>query len=169
MIKNKKIIGLLAGTLVVGSMVVGCGSEDTTTNQGQVSVETTQEETQDVVEEIAGQEVYNENDIRISYTGIEYDDIYGVTVKLKIENGSDKHIIVQPDNSSINGIMVDAIMSQDVLAGKVANGELKIFNSYLEDNNITKVENVETTLLILDEEYNTLNEVQVSLDVDLNI
>ena len=168
MIKNKKIIGLLAGTLVVGSMMVGCGSEDTTTNQGQVSVETTQEETQDVVEEIAGQEVYNENDIRISYTGIEYDDIYGVTVKLKIENGSDKHIIVQPDNSSINGIMVDAIMSQDVLAGKVANGELKIFNSYLEDNNITKVENVETTLLILDEEYNTLNEVQVSLDVDLN-
>ena len=169
MIKNKKIIGLLAGTLVVGSMMVGCGSEDTTTNQGQVSVETTQEETQDVVEEIAGQEVYNENDIRISYTGIEYDDIYGVTVKLKIENGSDKHIIVQPDNSSINGIMVDAIMSQDVLAGKVANGELKIFNSYLEDNNITKVENVETTLLILDEEYNTLNEVQVSLDVDLNV
>ena len=168
MIKNKKIIGLLTGTLVVGSMMVGCGSEDTTTNQGQVSVETTQEETQDVVEEIAGQEVYNENDIRISYTGIEYDDIYGVTVKLKIENGSDKHIIVQPDNSSINGIMVDAIMSQDVLAGKVANGELKIFNSYLEDNNITKVENVETTLLILDEEYNTLNEVQVSLDVDLN-
>ena len=168
MIKNKKIIGLLSGTLVVGSMMVGCGSEDTTTNQGQVSVETTQEETQDVVEEIAGQEVYNENDIRISYTGIEYDDIYGVTVKLKIENGSDKHIIVQPDNSSINGIMVDAIMSQDVLAGKVANGELKIFNSYLEDNNITKVENVETTLLILDEEYNTLNEVQVSLDVDLN-
>ena len=169
MIKNKKIIGLLSGTLVVGSMMVGCGSEDTTTNQGQVSVETTQEETQDVVEEIAGQEVYNENDIRISYTGIEYDDIYGVTVKLKIENGSDKHIIVQPDNSSINGIMVDAIMSQDVLAGKVANGELKIFNSYLEDNNITKVENVETTLLILDEEYNTLNEVQVSLDVDLNV
>ena len=169
MIKNKKIIGLLSGTLVVGSMMVGCGSEDTTTNQGQVSVETTQEEIQDVVEEIAGQEVYNENDIRISYTGIEYDDIYGVTVKLKIENGSDKHIIVQPDNSSINGIMVDAIMSQDVLAGKVANGELKIFNSYLEDNNITKVENVETTLLILDEEYNTLNEVQVSLDVDLNV
>ena len=169
MIKNKKIIGLLTGTLVIGSMMVGCGSEDTTTNQGQVSVETTQEETQDVVEEIAGQEVYNENDIRISYTGIEYDDIYGVTVKLKIENGSDKHIIVQPDNSSINGIMVDAIMSQDVLAGKVANGELKIFNSYLEDNNITKVENVETTLLILDEEYNTLNEVQVSLDVDLNV
>lgn len=169
MIKNKKIIGLLAGTLVVGSMMVGCGSEDTTTNQGQVSVETTQEEIQDVVEEIAGQEVYNENNIRISYTGIEYDDIYGVTVKLKIENGSDKHIIVQPDNSSINGIMVDAIMSQDVFAGKVANGELKIFNSYLEDNNITKVENVETTLLILDEEYNTLNEVQVSLDVDLNV
>ena len=168
MIKNKKIIGMLAGTLVVGRMMVGCGSEDTTTNQDQVSIETTQEETQDVVEEIAGQEVYNENDIRISYTGIEYDDIYGVTVKLKIENGSDKHIIVQPDNSSINGIMVDAIMSQDVLAGKVANGELKIFNSYLEDNNITKVENVETTLLILDEEYNTLNEVQVSLDVDLN-
>lgn len=168
MIKNKKIIGLLTGTLVIGSMMVGCGSEDTTTNQGQVSIETTQEETQDVVEEIAGQEVYNENDIRISYTGIEYDDIYGVAVKLKIENGSDKHIIVQPDNSSINGIMVDAIMSQDVLAGKVANGELKIFNSYLEDNNITKVENVETTLLILDEEYNILNEVQVSLDVDLN-
>ena len=169
MIKNKKIIGLLSGTLVVGSMMVGCGSEDTTTNQGQVSIETTQEETQDVVEEIAGQEVYNENDIRISYTGIEYDDIYGVTVKLKIENGSDKHIIVYPDNSSINGIMVDAIMSQDVLAGKVANGKLAIFNSYLEDNNITKVENVETTLLIVDEEYNTLNEVQVSLDVDLNV
>ena len=169
MIKNKKIIGLLTGTLVVGSMMVGCGSEDTTTNQGQVSIETTQEETQDVVEEIAGQEVYNENDIRISYTGIEYDDIYGVTVKLKIENGSDKHIIVYPDNSSINGIMVDAIMSQDVLAGKVANGKLAIFNSYLEDNNITKVENVETTLLIVDEEYNTLNEVQVSLDVDLNV
>lgn len=169
MIKNKKIIGLLTGTLVIGSMMVGCGSEDTTTNQGQVSIETTQEETQDVVEEIAGQEVYNENDIRISYTGIEYDDIYGVTVKLKIENGSDKHIIVYPDNSSINGIMVDAIMSQDVLAGKVANGKLAIFNSYLEDNNITKVENVETTLLIVDEEYNTLNEVQVSLDVDLNV
>ena len=168
MIKNKKIIGLLTGTLVIGSVMVGCGSEDTTTNQGQVSIGTTQEETQDVVEETAGQEVYNENDIRISYTGIEYDDIYGVTVKLKIENGSDKHIIVQPDNSLINGIMVDAIMSQDVFAGKVANGKLKIFNSYLEDNNITKVENVETTLLILDEEYNTLNEVQVSLDVDLN-
>ena len=90
-------------------------------------------------------EVYAEtNGVRIIGKGLSTDDsFWGPGVKIYIENNSDQNITVQVDNVSINGIMSDSSMSQDVLVGKKAITAVQFFDSDLQDNGITEIKDVE--------------------------
>ena len=69
---------------------------------------------------IEEQVLYDENDIKITATGIE-DGWLGTELKLLIENNTDQSITVQAKNANVNGYMVTTMMSADVAAGKKAN------------------------------------------------
>lgn len=120
-------------------------AKDNTTNNDSVKPATANESTepQPTQEEPQSNEVvYDANGIKITYTGIE-DSILGKKVKFLIENNSEKSYTVQERDLSVNGFVVDASMSADVPAGKKANDGITIYESSLEENGITDIENIE--------------------------
>ena len=78
-----------------------------------------------------------------TWTGYEYDE-YDLTFKVRIENTGDQPFTVQTRNESINGYMISAWMSADVLTGKIANSEFYFNVSDLSDNGIDPASGVET-------------------------
>lgn len=111
----------------------------------------------------AGDVVYDANGIKITYQGLG-EDWLGLDVLFLIENNSDNCINVQTRDSSVNGYMIDAIMSTEVLPGKAAYTSMEFLNSFLEENEIEKdgIEEVEFYFHIFDN--NTWNTI---VDTDL--
>lgn len=60
------------------------------------------------------------------------DSMWGSEVKILIENNSEKNLTVQARNSSINGYMVENMLSADVAAGKKANDSITFMSSDME-------------------------------------
>lgn len=88
------------------------------------------------------QVLLDQNGIKITFTGIE-EERSRVNIKLKIENNTEASIMVQQRDMSVNGIMMDGIFSPTIAAGKLANDEITIYSSDLEENGIDQIENVE--------------------------
>ena len=112
-----------------------------------------------------GTVVYDKGGIKITYRGIK-DSGYSKAVQFLIENNSNTGITVQVRDESINGFMVDGIMSSDVQAGKKANGELTYYNSTLEDNDISNIEEIEFSFYIFNEQ--TWDEIDESEMIKIN-
>lgn len=103
--------------------------------------------------EVGGTKVIFEQDgITISYKEFDMDAFLGVDMKIFVDNQSDKAIIVQARDVSVNGFMVDPLFSCDVMPGKKANDGLTIMESQLEENGITEIEEIEFKFHIFEKE-----------------
>lgn len=71
-------------------------------------------------------------------------------VKFLIENNTDKDIIVQTWDVSINGFMIDVFCSEEVAAGKKMNGDMSWLQSDLDENGIVELETIEFYFHIID-------------------
>lgn len=74
----------------------------------------------------------DESGIKIVATGISHDSFFGPELNLLIENNTTTDLTFQCRNVSVNGYMVDTIMSVDVAAGKKANDAITFASSDLE-------------------------------------
>lgn len=70
--------------------------------------------------------------IKITAKSISYDDLFGPELKILIENSTDKDLTVQTRSASVNGYMVETMLSADVAAGKKANDAITFLNTDLE-------------------------------------
>lgn len=92
----------------------------------------------------SGELLYEGNGIRIITKGLASDASFlGSGLLLYIENNSDQPITVQSRDLSVNGFMVDGMLSEDVMPGKKANTELTLPDYELEENGITAVSDLE--------------------------
>ncbi len=100
----------------------------------------------------SGEVLYEGNNLRIISKGLsEKGSFLGTNLLLYIENNGQVPITVRDEDTSINGFMVDLLLSEEVLPGKRAVADASIMSSDLEDNNITEITEIETKLSI----YNT--------------
>lgn len=104
-------------------------------------------------------EIYRDENVIISYTGITGDEDY-YNVNFIIENLSDRTITVQVRETSINGIMVTPICSIEVAPGKKAIDDMGIIGKDATNVPKSQVTNIETKFHIFDWndddfEYNT--------------
>ena len=97
-----------------------------------------------------GQELYNQDGIRIVGRYVDEDDIWGTGIVLYLENKTDKNVVIQCDDMSINGYMVTPYFSSTVYAGKMAVDEITILQSDLDENGITSVDDVQLVFNISD-------------------
>lgn len=88
--------------------------------------------------------------IKITAKSFNAKGTFGPEIKLLIENDSAKSITVQSRNTSVNGYMVETMMSADVAAGKKANDSLTIMRSDLETAGISTVADIEFSFHIFD-------------------
>lgn len=148
---KRKIVKIMVVVVAIGALLASCGSTETTIDKE--IVENTEEEAEEATEEVAEEPVLeavtieetvllDESGIKITATGLE-DGWLGTDLKLLIENNGDTNVTVQARNSSVNGFMVDTMMSEDVVAGKKANTTLTFSTGGLKEANITTVANME--------------------------
>lgn len=88
--------------------------------------------------------------VTVIVTGYEEDMLWGYAVNLFMINKTDKDVMFSVDEASINGYMADPFYAVEVLAGKCAFSSMNWFDSTLEDNNITAVEEIEFKLRVYD-------------------
>ncbi|MGN0624898.1 MAG: hypothetical protein ACI4I8_01360 [Oscillospiraceae bacterium] len=111
----------------------------------------------------SGDLAYEGNGIKIVVKGLAEDEsIFGPSIVVYIENNSDKDVTVQTRDVSINGFMVDAMFSCDVVAGKRAVDTITFMESDLEENEITAIEDVELSFHVFNmAEWETIVDTEV--------
>ena len=94
--------------------------------------------------------LYDQNGIKITAKSFNAKAMFGPSVKLLIENNAEKSITVQSRNESVNGYMIDSMLSCDVAAGKKANDELVFMKSDLALAGITTIADMEFSFYFFD-------------------
>jgi len=93
--------------------------------------------------------IWEENGLTVTAKGIE-ESLFGPEIKLLIENAGDRNLTVQARKASVNGFMVDTMMSADVAAGKKVNAELTLSASDLKNSGIAELGEIEFVLHAFD-------------------
>ena len=94
-------------------------------------------------------------DVCFRITAIENDAIWGYTLKVYIENKTDKELMFSVDDVSVNGFMCDPFWAETVSPGKKSNSTISWFESDFEENEISEVEEITFTLNVYDSnDYN---------------
>lgn len=167
--RNLKVVTLGVCLSLLAAMAAGCGSDNFGEDKQIAGVETDSAgaEAETSATDAAGdgslqgaagdavtiteQVLYDENDIRITATGLE-DGLFGTELQLFIENNSGQEITVQARNANVNGYMVSTMMSADVAAGKKANDSLTFETSGLKECGIETIATMEFAFHIFDTE-----------------
>lgn len=89
--------------------------------------------------------------IKIVARGLDtVDSIFGPSLILYIENNTGRNLTVQARDESVNGFMIDSIMSTDISSGNKALTELTFMSSDLEENSIEEINEIEFSFHIYD-------------------
>lgn len=100
----------------------------------------------------SGEEIYNQNGIRVVAKSVN-DDLFGMGIKFYLENNTDKAVIVNADNVSVNGYMMTDLFYSDLAPRSHAVDTLTLLGSELEDNHIDTITDAELSLQITDADY----------------
>ncbi|MBQ2968600.1 MAG: hypothetical protein IJE10_10845 [Clostridia bacterium] len=144
---KKMLLVVLSCMLVV--VLVGCGVDSSTTGAEKVAPkEAPAQDSKGMVEKIF---VDDENCI-FKITDIEEDNLWGYTLKAELENKTDKNLMFTMKNVSVNGYMCDPFWAETVQSGKKAKSDISFFDTEFEELGIEKVEEIEFTLSVYDED-----------------
>lgn len=96
--------------------------------------------------------IYSDNNVIISYDGMYRDDSFlgGYNVKLIVENLSDKTLVVQCRETSVNGYMVEPICSMEVAPKKMIADEMTIYGEDADRAPYGSVNSIETKFIVYD-------------------
>ncbi len=86
----------------------------------------------------------------VKITGIEEDSIWGYTLKVFLDNKTDKELMFTVEKVSVNGFMIDPFWAAAVDGGKKANESISFMDSDFQDNGIEAVEEIALTLRVYD-------------------
>ena len=100
----------------------------------------------------SGEEIYNQNGIRVVAKSVN-DDLFGMGIKFYLENNTDKAVIVNADNVSVNDYMMTDLFYSDLAPRSHAVDTLTLLGSELEDNHIDTITDAELSLQITDADY----------------
>ncbi len=122
-----------------------------------ITIQTSEFSNMDTTPDDVGQELYNENGIRIVGKAVDEGSFWGTAILLYIENNSGKNVGISVDNMSINDFMVSPFFSTTVYNGKMDIDHITVFDSDLEENGIEKIEKAELSFHIYDaDSYDTI-------------
>ena len=87
------------------------------------------------------------------------EDLFGQNLCFYVENTSDRAVVVESEDLSVNGYMVSNLFYADVVPGARAVEPLTLLSTELEDNGIETVDTVEFSLKLVDpESFETIDQ-----------
>jgi len=152
--KIKKILSLFFAALLALSLVACDSAEDQATDnanpsQPAGSSSSTQEGTKP--SGTSKEQVLVEDDnITVKFTGTQEDSLWGYTVKVYLENNTEKDLMFSVDDVSVNGFMCDPFWASTVAAGKKTNEKITFSEAAFAENGIEAVEEISFTLHVYD-------------------
>ncbi len=155
---KKKIFAAALGLMLALSIAACSSAPDsetsvpaTTLPQTTTAPATTVPQTTEKEESEFTQIVLADNDeVCIKITGIENDPIWGYTLKVFLENKTDKELMFTVDDVSVNGFMCDPFWAESVAAGKKSNSTISWSETSFAENGITQVADITLTLRVYD-------------------
>lgn len=128
-----------------------------------IRIKTSIADTFEYIYDDSGDLAYEGNGAKVVVKGLaENESIFGPSIVVYIENNGEKNITVQTKDVSINGFMVDAIFSSDVVAGKRAVDTITFMETDLDENEITSIDDVELSFHIFDsDKWDTIVDTEV--------
>lgn len=155
---NKSIRLMLIGVMAMS--FVACSNPET--SKVESGSATPVEEQKDEAEVKQEEVVLVDDDLaKIVVTEKINDEIFGPSYKVSVENKTDKKIMVQTRDVSIDGVMEDPIFSVEVTAGKKANDNMTFMNI----ESLEELKNLEGKLVIIDDEsYNDLRSYDITIE-----
>ena len=146
---TKRIFMTLAALALVLSLAA-CGEAPSTSETGNdpsVSVSAPQ---QSQTAEFSPLVLVDNEQFTVKITGIDPKGFWGYTLKVFIDNKTDKELMFSTDDVSVNGFMCDPFWAVSVAAGKKANEEISFSEGDFEKNGIKTVEEIVFTLSVYD-------------------
>lgn len=145
------------GQIEVYFHIYDADSYETIKDYDCVTIKTSDYDTMDTTSVDDGQELLNQNGIRIVGKYVDENSFWGAAILLYIENNSGKNVGINCDDMSINGFMISPLFSSTVYDGKKAIDDITIMSSDLEENGIDKIEDVELKFHVYDSDsYSTI-------------
>lgn len=95
--------------------------------------------------------VVDNNECAINITGIDLDNIWGYTLKVKLENKSDeKTYMFSVQSAAINGVESDPFFATEVAPSKKSNNDISFSDDTFKDIGIKEVTDIEITFKVYD-------------------
>lgn len=109
--------------------------------------------------QIIGTVLYNKDGIKVTVTGYKTESFYGPEISVKIENSSDKKVLVSTDLLSVNGYMMeDVLLYADVDAGSEVEDFFLFSNETLAQRGIKEISEVKFYIVVSDPDtYDTFD------------
>ncbi len=146
----KRLLSLVAASVFALSLFAcSSGGASSGAASGSVSVSAAAANQVPTIEETV---LVDEAGVKITATSFDQKAALGSTVKLLIENNSGQDLIVQARNASINGYMMETMLSADVADGKKANDSLVFVRSDMKLAEIDTVASMEFSFHIFTKE-----------------
>ena len=153
----KKIISIVLAIVLILALT-GCGgsASASTPATGSSSSETRPANASDVTSSKANETtisetvIFDERGIKVTAKELNMKGTFGPELKLLIENDSGSDLTFQCRGASVNGYMVETMMSVDVANGKKANDSLTFSNSDIKLCGIDTIANLCFSLHIFD-------------------
>lgn len=153
---NRKRMYLILVFVVFSILITSCsstdGSEKIAVDKTDVEVDVSNVDSQedeqskkDAAEQVVVEEqvLLDQDDIKITLKSLEFDGMFGPSLKVLVENNSEEPITVQTRDSSINDVMIESMFSCDVVSGKKANDSITFMESDLEHAGIKIIKDIE--------------------------
>lgn len=145
---KKLICAGLAAALIL--MLPGCrgnaGSETSTPSTETNATEATSRPS------FQGLVLVDNETATVKVTTIDESNFWGYTLKVFLENKTDKELMFTVDSVSVNGFMCDPFWATTVAPGMKANEEISFSESDFAANGIEAVEEIQFTLRVYDSE-----------------
>ena len=95
--------------------------------------------------------VVDNDECAITITEIDPDNLWGYTVKVKLENKSaDKTYMFSVQSASVNGVQSDPLFATEVAPGKKSNNDICFLDDSLKDIGIQEITDIEITFKVYD-------------------
>ncbi len=147
----KKGFRIFVLLLIASLVLTGCGISNKDNNEKKVEKGTNTSKSGTLQRASLDEKVIVDRDgVKVTVKGLKYEDSWGPSIGVYVENNTSKNIMVQTRRFSINGFMIDPIFSEDVAAGKKANGDISIAIEDLRVANIKAIKDLEFDIIVVD-------------------